>query len=54
MRYPNNSQIEKILDAVSDEDFVDILSEDASSVDKVYPILRKKKLLKLNYPEGLM
>lgn len=42
MRYPNNSQIEQILDAVSDEDFVDILPEDASSVDKVKYQLCKK------------
>ncbi len=42
MRYPNNSQIEQILNAVSDEDFVDILPEDASNVDKVKYQLCKK------------
>jgi predicted XRE-type DNA-binding protein len=42
MRYPSNNQIQDILDAVSDEDFVDILPEDASNVDKVKYQLCKK------------
>lgn len=42
MRYPSNNQIQHILDAVSDEDFVDILPEDASNVDKVKYQLCKK------------
>lgn len=42
MRYPTNSQIDQILNAVSDEDFVDILPEDATGVDKVKYQLCKK------------
>ena len=42
MRYPSNNQIQDILDAVSDEDFVDILPEDASNVEKVKYQLCKK------------
>lgn len=42
MKYPNNKQIEQILNAVSDEDFVDILPENSSNVDKVkYQLCRK-------------
>jgi predicted XRE-type DNA-binding protein len=42
MRYPTNNQIEQILNAVTDDDFVDLLPEDASSVDKVKYQLCKK------------
>jgi predicted XRE-type DNA-binding protein len=42
MRYPNKNDISEILNAISDEDFVEILPADASSVDKVKYQLCKK------------
>ena len=42
MKYPRKNQMKQILDAVSYEDFVDILPEDANSVDKVKYQLCKK------------
>jgi predicted XRE-type DNA-binding protein len=42
MRYPTNDQIEEILNAVSDDDFVEILPVNASNVDKVKYQLCKK------------
>jgi len=42
MKYPTNSEIQEILNAVSDDDFIDLLPQDASSVDKIKYQLCKK------------
>jgi predicted XRE-type DNA-binding protein len=42
MKYPTSDQISEILNSVSDDDFVEILPKDASSVDKVKYQLCKK------------
>jgi predicted XRE-type DNA-binding protein len=47
MRYPNKNQIAEILNSISEDDFVEILPEDASSVDKVKYQLCKKFVIYL-------
>ena len=42
MKYPTNSEIQEILNAVSDDDFIDLLPQDASNVDKIKYQLCKK------------
>ncbi len=42
MRYPDKNQIAEILNSISEDDFVEILPPDASSVDKVKYQLCKK------------
>lgn len=42
MRYPDKKQIAEILNTISEDDFVEILPQDASSVDKVKYQLCKK------------
>lgn len=42
MRYPNNNQISEFLNAISEDDFVEVLPLDASNVDKVKYQLCKK------------
>jgi predicted XRE-type DNA-binding protein len=42
MRFPNKEQIEDILNSVSDDDFVEILPEEATGVEKVKYQLCKK------------
>jgi predicted XRE-type DNA-binding protein len=42
MRYPDKNQIADILNSITEEDFIEILPEDASKVDKVkYQLCRK-------------
>ena len=62
MRYPDKNQIAEILNSISEDDFVEILPPDASSVDKVkYQLCKKfehtfriKIFHKLSWPENLM
>ena len=35
MKFPNKNQITEILNVISDDDFVEVLPEDATNVDKV-------------------
>jgi predicted XRE-type DNA-binding protein len=42
MKYPSPDQITEILNSISDDDFVEVLPENASSVDKVKYQLCKK------------
>jgi predicted XRE-type DNA-binding protein len=42
MKFPNKNQITEILNVISDDDFVEVLPEDATNVDKVKYQLCKK------------